>query len=58
MLLVLACLGFLSPANRGALMTCSVVLWVLMGASAGYVSAKVYKCKHYYYYFKLFNFYI
>uniref|UniRef100_A0A4W2DRZ5 Transmembrane 9 superfamily member n=1 Tax=Bos indicus x Bos taurus TaxID=30522 RepID=A0A4W2DRZ5_BOBOX len=41
--LFLACLGFLSPANRGALMTCSVVLWVLMGASAGYVSAKVYK---------------
>ncbi|XP_043314741.1 transmembrane 9 superfamily member 2-like [Cervus elaphus] len=41
--LFLACLGFLSPANRGALMTCSVVLWVLMGASAGYVSAKVYR---------------
>ncbi|KAI4545094.1 hypothetical protein MG293_005360 [Ovis ammon polii] len=46
--LFLACLGFLSPANRGALMTCSVVLWVLMGASAGYVSAKVYK---FYYFF-------
>ncbi|XP_021574330.1 transmembrane 9 superfamily member 2-like [Carlito syrichta] len=41
--LFLACLGFLSPANRGALMTCAVVLWVLLGTSAGYVSAKMYK---------------
>ncbi|KAK5896869.1 hypothetical protein CesoFtcFv8_009987 [Champsocephalus esox] len=39
----LACLGFLSPANRGALMTCSVVLWVLLGTPAGYVSARLYK---------------
>lgn len=43
--LVLACLGFLSPANRGALMTCSVVLWVLLGTPAGYVSARLYKSK-------------
>ncbi|XP_074179421.1 transmembrane 9 superfamily member 2 [Rhinolophus sinicus] len=41
--LFLACLGFLSPANRGALMTCTVVLWVLLGTPAGYVSAKMYK---------------
>uniref|UniRef100_A0A672NZ94 Transmembrane 9 superfamily member n=1 Tax=Sinocyclocheilus grahami TaxID=75366 RepID=A0A672NZ94_SINGR len=41
--LFLACLGFLSPANRGALMTCAVVLWVLLGTSAGYVSARLYK---------------
>ncbi|XP_020827424.1 transmembrane 9 superfamily member 2-like isoform X2 [Phascolarctos cinereus] len=41
--LFLACLGFLSPANRGALMTCAVVLWVLLGTPAGYVSAKMYK---------------
>lgn len=41
--LFLACLGFLSPANRGALMTCSVVLWVLLGTPAGYVSARMYK---------------
>ncbi|XP_040029465.1 transmembrane 9 superfamily protein member 5 isoform X2 [Gasterosteus aculeatus] len=41
--LFLACLGFLSPANRGALMTCSVVLWVLLGTPAGYVSARLYK---------------
>jgi len=43
--LVLACLGFLSPANRGALMTCSVVLWVLLGTPAGYVSSRLYKSK-------------
>uniref|UniRef100_A0A8C9VBW9 Transmembrane 9 superfamily member n=1 Tax=Scleropages formosus TaxID=113540 RepID=A0A8C9VBW9_SCLFO len=41
--LFLACLGFLSPANRGALMTCAVVLWVLLGAPAGYVAARLYK---------------
>ena len=41
--LVLACLGFLSPANRGALMTCAVVLWVLLGTPAGYVSSRFYK---------------
>ncbi|KAG5843642.1 transmembrane 9 superfamily member 2-like [Anguilla anguilla] len=43
MTLFLACLGFLSPANRGALMTCAVVLWVLLGTPAGYVSARMYK---------------
>ena len=43
--LVFACLGFLSPANRGALMTCSIVLWVCLGAPAGYVSARIYKSK-------------
>ncbi|CAN0382494.1 unnamed protein product [Lampetra fluviatilis] len=41
--LFFACLGFLSPANRGALMTCAVVLWVLLGTPAGYVSARMYK---------------
>ncbi|XP_012696986.1 transmembrane 9 superfamily member 2 [Clupea harengus] len=41
--LFLACLGFLSPANRGALMTCAVVLWVLLGTPAGYVSSRFYK---------------
>uniref|UniRef100_A0A671UVQ4 Transmembrane 9 superfamily member n=1 Tax=Sparus aurata TaxID=8175 RepID=A0A671UVQ4_SPAAU len=44
--LFLACLGFLSPANRGALMTCAVVLWVLLGTPAGYVSARLYKSKN------------
>uniref|UniRef100_G3NCR4 Transmembrane 9 superfamily member n=1 Tax=Gasterosteus aculeatus aculeatus TaxID=481459 RepID=G3NCR4_GASAC len=41
--LFFACLGFLSPANRGALMTCAVVLWVLLGAPAGYVAARLYR---------------
>lgn len=41
--LAFACLGFLSPANRGALMTCSMVLFVLLGTPAGYISARIYK---------------
>lgn len=38
-----ACLGFLSPANRGALMTCVLVLFVCLSAVGGYFSARVYK---------------
>ncbi|KRZ51538.1 Transmembrane 9 superfamily member 2 [Trichinella nativa] len=41
--LVLACLGFLSPARRGALMTCGVALYVCFGFVNGYVSATFYK---------------
>ncbi|XP_015601918.1 transmembrane 9 superfamily member 2 isoform X2 [Cephus cinctus] len=41
--LAFACLGFLSPANRGALMTCAMVLYVCLGIAAGYVSARIYK---------------
>ncbi|XP_036320502.1 transmembrane 9 superfamily member 2 [Rhagoletis pomonella] len=41
--LAFACLGFLSPANRGALMTCAMVLFVSLGTPAGYVSARIYK---------------
>ncbi|ESP04811.1 hypothetical protein LOTGIDRAFT_211611 [Lottia gigantea] len=41
--LVFACLGFLSPANRGALMTCALVLYVCLGTPAGFVSARIYK---------------
>ncbi|XP_043255737.1 transmembrane 9 superfamily member 2 [Colletes gigas] len=41
--LAFACLGFLSPANRGALMTCAMVLYVCLGTIAGYVSARIYK---------------
>lgn len=41
--LAFACLGFLSPANRGALMTCAMVLYVLFGTPAGYISARIYK---------------
>jgi len=38
-----AVLGFLSPSNRGGLMTALLLLFVLMGALAGYVSAVMYK---------------
>ncbi|XP_033339783.1 transmembrane 9 superfamily protein member 2 [Megalopta genalis] len=41
--LAFACLGFLSPANRGALMTCAMVLYVCLGIIAGYVSTRIYK---------------
>jgi len=44
--LVFACLGFLSPANRGALMTCALVLYVCLGTPAGYASARLYKAFH------------
>lgn len=33
--LFFACLGFLSPANRGSLMTCALVLFVCLGTPAG-----------------------
>lgn len=38
-----ACLGFLSPANRGALMTCVLVLFVCLAVVGGYASARIYK---------------
>lgn len=41
--LFLACLGFLSPASRGALMTSAVVVYVLLGTPGGYYSARLYK---------------
>lgn len=41
--LVFACLGFLSPANRGSLMTCGLLLYVVSGSAAGYTSARIYK---------------
>mmetsp|Transcript_26202 Transcript_26202/g.104839 ORF Transcript_26202/g.104839 Transcript_26202/m.104839 type:complete len:419 (+) Transcript_26202:933-2189(+) len=41
--MVFAALGFLSPANRGSLATAVLVLFVLMGAFAGYASARLYK---------------
>jgi len=43
LVLVIACLGFLSPANRGALGTTAVTLFVLLGTPAGYTSARLYK---------------
>jgi transmembrane 9 superfamily protein 2/4 len=41
--LVFAVLGFLSPANRGGLMTAMVLLYVLAGVVNGYVTARLYK---------------
>lgn len=43
--LFFACLGFMSPANRGVLMTCSLLSFVCLGAPAGYVSARL--CKYF-----------
>jgi len=41
--LIFAVLGFLSPANRGGLMTALLLLFVFMGVFAGYYSTRVYK---------------
>ncbi|GAB4822112.1 hypothetical protein N2152v2_009158 [Parachlorella kessleri] len=41
--MLFALLGFLSPANRGGLMTAMLLLFVFMGAFAGYSSARLYK---------------
>lgn len=36
-------IGFLSPARRGSLMTASLVLYMICGVVAGYVSSRIYK---------------
>ncbi|KAK4483660.1 hypothetical protein RD792_010861 [Penstemon davidsonii] len=41
--MIFALLGFLSPSNRGGLMTLMVFLWVFMGLFAGYSSSYLYK---------------
>mmetsp|Transcript_17633 Transcript_17633/g.57054 ORF Transcript_17633/g.57054 Transcript_17633/m.57054 type:complete len:414 (+) Transcript_17633:343-1584(+) len=41
--MVFALLGFLSPANRGGLMTAMLLLFVFMGLFAGYFSARLFK---------------
>ncbi|KAH6817447.1 Endomembrane protein 70 protein family [Perilla frutescens var. frutescens] len=41
--MIFAALGFLSPSNRGGLMTAMLLLWVFMGLFAGYASARLYK---------------
>mmetsp|Transcript_8617 Transcript_8617/g.13218 ORF Transcript_8617/g.13218 Transcript_8617/m.13218 type:complete len:649 (-) Transcript_8617:338-2284(-) len=41
--LVFAAVGFLSPANRGSLLIAIVLLYVVLGSSAGYTSAVLYK---------------
>jgi len=38
-----AMLGFLSPANRGGLLTATLLLFMLMGVPAGYFSSHTYK---------------
>ena len=43
LMLVFACLGFLSPANRGGLLTALVFLFVFAGVVSGYKSARLYK---------------
>ncbi|KAK4757772.1 hypothetical protein SAY87_019073 [Trapa incisa] len=41
--MIFAFLGFLSPSNRGVLMTAMLLLWVFMGLFGGYSSARL--CK-------------
>ncbi|EEC85043.1 hypothetical protein OsI_32361 [Oryza sativa Indica Group] len=41
--MIFAVLGFLSPSNRGGLMTAMLLVWVLMGLLAGYASSRLYK---------------
>nr|GMD28830.1 transmembrane 9 superfamily member 9-like [Ipomoea batatas]GMD28832.1 transmembrane 9 superfamily member 9-like [Ipomoea batatas] len=41
--MIFALLGFLSPSNRGGLMTAMLLLWAFMGVLAGYASARLYK---------------
>jgi len=42
-LLVCALLGFLSPANRGSLLTAFVLIFVFLGSVAGYCTSRLYK---------------
>lgn len=41
--LCFACLGFLSPSNRGGLVTSAILIFVLLGSAAGYISARLFK---------------
>lgn len=41
--MIFAVAGFLSPANRGGLLTAVLLLYVFMGVFAGYYSARLYK---------------
>jgi transmembrane 9 superfamily protein 2/4 len=43
LLIFLAAVGFVSPANRGSTMIALVLLYVLMGAVGGYSSSRLYK---------------
>ena len=42
-MLATAVLGFLSPANRGGLLTAMLLLFVIMGVPAGYYASHTYK---------------
>jgi transmembrane 9 superfamily protein 2/4 len=42
-LIVFAAVGFLSPANRGSIMIGMLLIFSLLGAVAGYTSARFYK---------------
>jgi transmembrane 9 superfamily protein 2/4 len=42
-LCVFACFGFLSPANRGALMQAALFLFVFMGMVGGYTSSRIFR---------------
>ena len=39
--MIFAVLGFLSPANRGGLMTAMLMLFVFMGVINGYVTGRM-----------------
>lgn len=41
--IMFAAMGFLSPANRGALLMAQLLLYVLMGSVSGYTTARLYK---------------
>ncbi|KAH7294029.1 hypothetical protein KP509_28G053300 [Ceratopteris richardii] len=41
--MIFAVVGFLSPSNRGALMTAMLLLWAFMGVLGGYSSARLFK---------------
>eukprot|EP00547_Thalassionema_nitzschioides_P009127 CAMPEP_0194228058 /NCGR_PEP_ID=MMETSP0156-20130528/43173_1 /TAXON_ID=33649 /ORGANISM="Thalassionema nitzschioides, Strain L26-B" /LENGTH=550 /DNA_ID=CAMNT_0038960559 /DNA_START=75 /DNA_END=1724 /DNA_ORIENTATION=- len=41
--IIFSSMGFLSPANRGALLMAELLLYVMMGGMAGYVTARLYK---------------
>jgi transmembrane 9 superfamily protein 2/4 len=41
--IIFSAMGFLSPANRGALLMAELLLYVMMGGVAGYVTARMYK---------------
>lgn len=41
---IFALIGFLSPANRGGLLTALLTIWVMASSVSGYASARLYSC--------------